>query len=71
MKNLKVYNWLIQFLLGISVKPLVPFDAISDNSEYVEILFEGLAANSKVNFYLNTYFPMVKYYVDLDEFFPT
>lgn len=69
IRNLKVYKWMIQLLFEIGVKPIVPLDSLPDNLEYDEILFEGPAANPKVNFYINTYFPMVKYYVDLNEFF--
>lgn len=69
MRNIKVYKWLIQLLLEIGVTPLVPKDSLLDNEEYDEILFEGPAANPRVNFYIRTYFPMVKYYVNLNEFF--
>lgn len=68
-RNIKVYKWMIQLLREIGVNPLVPGDPLPDRSEYDEILFEGPAANPKVNFYLRTYFPMIKYYVNLDEFF--
>lgn len=68
-RNVIVYKWMIQLLEEIDVKPLVIGEPLLDSLQYDQILFEGPAANPKVNFYIHTYFPMVKYYVNLDEFF--
>ena len=69
MRNIQVYKWIIEKILEIGVKPIVSGESLLTSIEYDEILFEGPAANPKVDFYIRTYFKNVKYYVNLDEFF--